>query len=656
MSMSTPIEIHLLGGFVVYLDGARLPFPVRKTAALLAVLALRPGATVSRERLADLLWPRSAPEQARGSLRQALAQLRKALEDADGAVVEAAGDGLRLRPERVEVDAACIEAALEDGSAEALEHACGLFGGDLLDGFAVDEAPFEDWRRIEGQGLRRRAMAAFIDLLQRYCDAGDATSATALGERLLAIEPASESIHQALMRLHLARGALGSAMAQYQRCREALHASLGVPPSAQTEALRQQIRAAPPTAGGSPNETPLLAALPFANLPDDPDQAFFARGFTEDVIRALTRFRSVRIIAAHSSFVAADASSTPREIGERLGARYLLTGSIRRTPQSLRIGADLADARSGHLLWSQHYDLAPSAVLTAQDEIARDVAAALAVRIDSDRLARTAGRPLEHLECYDCWLRGMAELHRGTVDGHERARSLFRRALELDPGFARAHSGLSLTYFNEWSCTAWGRWDLSQREAFEHAQRGAAMDDGDPVTHFVLGRVLLYRREFERAERHLDCAEALNPNDADNLAQLAMSDACLGYPERGIERAGRAMRLNPFHDDWYFAFAGAPYFYAGELEQSIALGLKATEVATDVRAYLAAALAHLGRLDAAHRQRDAFLQLFRSRIAFGREPQPGEAVRWVMLVNPLRRERDRAYLVDGLVRAGLSAP
>jgi tetratricopeptide (TPR) repeat protein len=240
-----------------------------------------------------------------------------------------------------------------------------------------------------------------------------------------------------------------------------------------------------------------------------------------------------------------------------------------------------------------------------------------------------------------------------TPQSHERARVLFRRALEVDGSFARAHSGLSLTYFNEWSCAAWERWDETQREAFEHAQRGTQLDDSDSVTHFVLGRVLLYQREYERAERHLDRAEALNPNDADNLAQLALSEALLGRPEHGIEHAALAMRLNPFHEDWYFAFASMPHFYAHNLVQSIDFGLKATDIATDVHAYLAAAYAHLGRDDDAREHVQAFLEMFRRRISCGRDPRPGEALDWMMLVNPLRREADRAYLEDGLVKAGL---
>lgn len=654
MVSTATFNLRLLGGFAVSRADQPITLAGRKTSALLAILALHPGTVLTRERLCDLLWSRSAPEQARGSLRQALAQLRSALDDDAGDVVESRTNGLRLNPEKVDVDTAQLERALNDGTAEVLESAAQCFNGELLHDFALDETPFDEWRRAEGQRLSRRALAAFGALLEKHCAAGNVAAATALGERMLDIEPTSEPTHQSLMRLHLERGALGSAMAQYERCRETLRAALSVPPSAETETLRRRIRAHPaPASQHAPHPPPLLAALPFINLSDDAQQRYFAAGFTEDVIRELSRFRAVQIMAAHSSFGAADVGGTPREIGERLGVRYLLTGSVRRTVQLLRIGAELIDASDGHVLWSHHYDLAPEAVLSVQDEIARGVATALAVRIDSERLRRAVGKPLDSLEAYDCWLRGVAELHRGTPDSHERARLLFRRALEVDSSFARAHSGLSLTYFNEWSCAAWERWDETQREAFEHAQRGAQLDDSDPVTHFVLGRVLLYQREYERAERHLDRAEALNPNDADNLAQLALSEALLGRPERGIERAALAMRLNPFHEDWYFAFASMPHFYARNLEQAIDLGLKATDIATDVHAYLAAAYAHLGRDDGARKHVQAFLQMFRRRISCGRDPRPGEALDWIMLVNPLRREADRAYLEDGLVKAGL---
>ena len=120
-----------------------------------------------------------------------------------------------------------------------------------------------------------------------------------------------------------------------------------------------------PASQHAPHPPPLLAALPFINLSDDAQQRYFAAGFTEDVIRELSRFRAVQIMAAHSSFGAADVGGTPREIGERLGVRYLLTGSVRRTVQLLRIGAELIDASDGHVLWSHHYDPVSYTHLTA---------------------------------------------------------------------------------------------------------------------------------------------------------------------------------------------------------------------------------------------------------------------------------------------------
>ncbi len=655
--MTKPICIDLLGGFALRRDGEPVVLSTRKAMALLAVLALRPGVVWQRERLAALLWSRSGEAQARGSLRQALAQLKKALDAPDETALEAPAEGLRLVPAHVEVDASALEVALADASIPALERVADLYAGDLLDGFGLDETPFEEWRQKEAALLRSRVQGELGRLLNHHVDAGDYDAAISLGERLLALDPASEDAHQALMRLHLNRGAMGSAMRQFDRCREALHAQLGVAPSAQTEALLRQIRARPDRAASEEADTPpLLAVLPFTNLSDDAAQGYFARGFTEDVIHELSRFRALRIIAAQSSFAAMQAHGAPRETAERLGARYALSGSVRRTARSIRLATELTDTASGHHLWAQRYDIPCEEIFDAQDDIARSVAGALAVRIDAERLKQARHQPLASLHAYDCWLRGVACVRVGTPEGHVEARGLFQRALEADPGFARAYSGLSLTHFNEWTCLAWECWDESERRAFEYAQQGVAIDDTDNVTQFILGRILLYRREFERAERHLARAEMLNPNDADTLAQLALTDAFLGRPERGIDCGRLAMRLNPFHEDWYFLFAAMPHFFGRRLEEAIHLGLSAPNVATDVRAYLASAHAHLGHIDAARQQLALFLRYYRRNITSGREPETGEVARWLMLMNPFKRQTDAAFLLEGLARAGLDVP
>jgi TolB-like protein len=592
--------------------------------------------------------------------------------------IESSGDRIRLSPALVEADTQILELALERGDAESLALAALLYRGDLLDGLALHEAPFEDWLATEQGRLRRRTLQALTGELERRVEGRDVEGALGLGERLLEIDPAAEEVHRALIRLDLDRCVPGSAIRRYERLSAVLAGTLGVAPSAESRALLAEIRAIPARPWSSrssagrnpglspersdparpglphrdPGEPPTVAVLPFADRTPTADRGHLALGFAEELVRALARFRSLRVLATQSSFALAD----PREAGARLGAHYCLAGSLAASGERLRISAELLDTASGHCLWSERREAQAPEVFAAQDEIAGSVAAALAVHIDGDLLRQAARKPPEDLATYDLWLRGLARLRQGTPESLTQARPLFEQALRIDPGFARAYTGLSLSHFNEWSCIAWERWDENERLAYDYAEQGAGLDGADHLTQLVLGRILLYRREFERAERHLARAEALNPNDADMLAQLAYSDACLGDAERGLQRAELARRLNPFHDDWYFAFAAGASLLARRLPETIDLAARAPQSATDMHAYLACAQAHLGRLDDARRHRDAFLALFGRRICPQRRPAPDEPMRWLLRVNPIRLDSDRALLVEGLAKSGLPVP
>jgi DNA-binding SARP family transcriptional activator len=657
MVYDTPLDIRLLGGFTLARGDGRVALPTRKVAALLAVLALRPGESVSRERLCDLLWSRSAPQQSRASLRQALTQLRRTLADGSVDPLETAGDGVSLRPGPANVDADRLQLALAEDTPESLALAVQLYRGDLLDGFALSEGPFEEWRGFEAERLRRITLKALARHLNRLVEALDVEAALDLGERLLELEPAGEEIHQALIRLDIGRCAPGSAVRRYDRLRSILAETLAVAPSPASRALIASIRnGSRPSATTEPQEgaPPLVAVLPFVDRSPDGGQDHLALGFTEEVVRALARFRSLRILAAQTSFALGGTGTAAGQVAAHFGARYCLAGSVSAAGDTLRIGAQLLDAETDQCLWSERYEGGAAEIYVTQDEISRAVAAVLAVRIDDDLLRGTTGKPLESLASYDCWLRGLAALRGGSRESLEQARPLFERALELDPGFARAYTGLSLTHFNEWSCLAWDRWEENERCAYEYAEQGAGMDPSDHMTQFVLGRILLYRREFERAERHLTRAESLNPNDADMLAHLAFSDACLGEADRGSGRGALARRLNPFHDDWYFAFAAGTALLARRLPEVIEFARRAPHAATDMHACLACAFALQGKAAEARHHRDAFLALYQRRICAGAGAGPDAAVRWLLQVNPVRRAQDRDFLLDGLDRAGLS--
>ncbi|MBR0673650.1 BTAD domain-containing putative transcriptional regulator [Neoroseomonas soli] len=641
------LRLGLFGGLAAVLDGQRLRLTTRKAAALLALLGQRPGRPVPRARIAALLWPESGEAAGRTSLRQALALLRRDL--GDGAPQPLPdGDALLLPAERVESDVAAFERALADPA--SLTEAAALHDGEFLAGFDAGSDVFEDWRRDEAARLREGLAAALAAALAR----AEGAAATRLATALLTVEPAAEDAHQALIRAHLAEGALGAAMRQYAKCRQVLRREFGVPPSTTTEALHARIRAPQPPEGDAAGEDrPTLAVLPFTDLSEDPAHGWLAQAFAEDLTAALGRFRALHVIAAASVAAVHEPGAPRAETAARLGARYLLSGSLRRAGSQVRLTAELTDAREGRHLWSQRLDLAVDRLPAIEDEIVAAIAGTLAKRLEQSLVREARLRPAADLRAWECWLRGLFLLRTGEETHAQEAEALFRRALDLDPGFARAEAGLSLVQFNDWSCMAWDRWPDRERGAFEHARRAVALDESDALAHMILGRVFLYRRDFDRADHHLERAETLNPHDADLQTQFALTHCLLGRPEQGRAAAALAVRLNPFHDDWYFAYAAVPAFCLGAYEEALALNDRAPEIATDVEAWRAAALAHLGRTGAAAAALARFRERFRERITFGRAPDPGEAARWLAHVNPFRRPEDLARLMDGARKAGL---
>lgn len=396
-----------------------------------------------------------------------------------------------------------------------------------------------------------------------------------------------------------------------------------------------------------------IALLPFVPDPAAPPGEGYTLAFVHDLCGELARFAPLEVIHPHSSFALAAKGRTPAEVGRALGAGFLAGGRIGRHGDTVRLRAELVEAAGGRTLWRQRYEIAGRELPRLEEEIAGRIAAALAIQIDASRLRRARRREVADLEAYDLWVRGVDRLRGGTLDEDLEARSLFERALAIDPAFARAHVGLSLSYFNDWSCQAWERWDENEARAFEHAREAVSLDEGDPVAHMVLGRVEMYRRDFDRGARHLDLALALNPNDAEVLIQVALSKALLGEGEDGIALAEKAMRLHPLHPDWYYAFAALAHLFARRIDSGLELARRAWGATVDLPAFVAAGQAERGETQAAAENVRLFRRELREKVLFGREPEPGEALRWILHVNPFRRAEDEAWIVQALRKAGL---
>jgi TolB-like protein len=398
--------------------------------------------------------------------------------------------------------------------------------------------------------------------------------------------------------------------------------------------------------------TAVLALLPLENLSDQKEDEILARGFIQDLISEVSRFPMLGVISAQSVFSEDAGNPESPEIVHRLGVDYFMRGSVRRWEKDLRISVQLVNAKTGQHIWAGRYD--SENLPAVQDEIAARIANALAVRVDQAILSSARRRSVKSLKAYECWLRGLDCLQRGTEDSDREGRAFFERAIDIDPDFARAHGGLSLSHFNEWSCQAWEHWEEKEQLAYDHAVRAERLDPDDAMVQVILGRIEQYRRQFDRAEPRFARAFQLAPNDAQILGSLAMSQTFQGNAKLGNEFGKRALELNPLCPGWFYCLLCLPLFALEHYEEALQLGALAPPGSVvDLPAYKAAAYAFLGNTEHAGRCLEEFRHDFRQRISKCSEAGDEELLRWLIHVNPYRRQEDTERFIKGLMLAGL---
>ncbi len=400
-----------------------------------------------------------------------------------------------------------------------------------------------------------------------------------------------------------------------------------------------------------PAAPPSIAVLPFVNLSGDPGQGYFSDGVTEDIITELSRFRPLAVIARTSSFQFRGREMPVQEIGSALKADFIVEGSVRRLGDRVRITGQLIEASTGRHLWAERYDRDAVELFAVQDEVVRSVAYTVATRL-SRELRETARRKRpEDLGAYDCFLRAN-HLMDGSPAEQAEAVVLYERARAIDPGFARAYTGL-----------VWARIMRSfgpmpraasvaiLEEARQLAEQGLGIDPDDARVYFAAGWVCLFRYEFERARFNLDRARELNGNDPMILVTWAWVRACLGEPEQALAAASEAMRLDP----WIHWYPARIEFLAKNYAMAL-VHLDACET-TGPRwsAWRAATLGHLGRLDEARADGQRFVRSTAERWQGAPPPDAGECCAWILDTTPLRLATDRERLRQGLRLAGLPA-
>ena len=351
-------------------------------------------------------------------------------------------------------------------------------------------------------------------------------------------------------------------------------------------------------------DIPSIAVLPFDNMSGDPEQEYFSDGITEDLTTGLSKVSGLFVIARNSAFAYKGKSMKIETVGRELGVRFVLEGSVRKVGDRVRITAQLIDVSTGYHLWAERYDRELEEIFSLQDEVTQRIVTALAVQLTDDETGRVARTHTVSTEAYEYTLRGMEYRNRKTHSANELSREMFRKAVELDPEYAEAYSGLAHAYLMDW-IFGWDRSERALEKAAELANRAIALDPALSTGHALLGHVFLWKKDHYRAVEAMETAIGLDPNDADGYAGLAEVLCWAGNPGEAVDLIKKAMRLNPAYPDVYvWTLAHAQYLTRryGEAVQSFREMLHRSPDFQSARIYLIAIDVEQGRIEQAREQ------------------------------------------------------
>jgi TolB-like protein/DNA-binding SARP family transcriptional activator/Flp pilus assembly protein TadD len=600
-----PVWLRLFGTFSLILpDGHDLPITSKKNRALLAILALSPGGQAKRDRLCELLWGDRGDEQARSSLRQSFAVMRKELGEAEPLVLQTREDIILLRIPGVNVDTVEFLGLSKLSDAASLRKASELYSGEFLADTSVRDPAFEDWLAAARRRLENQAIGVF----EKLTELETGQDLISIAKRLVELDPLRESSHRTLMDAYYKVGENGLALRQYEICKNLLKTELDVEPARQTQELKQKIAEKPTVlkaaAKDIENVPPIsnttnrysIAVLPFINLSGDPGQDYFSDGITEDINTELSRYHSLSVVARNSSFQFRGPGVDLSDVRRVLEVRYIVNGSIQKAGARVRVTAQLIDAETGSQLWTERYDRTISDVFAVQDEVVQTIVSTLEGRLAASGAARVRAKPTTSWVAYDYFLQGRDLSNRYKI---AEADEFLARAVELDPGYVQAHAWRASTLVAKY----WYDWNPETlQQAVVCAEQALSLDDSDAWSHQAMGFVSLYTNKLSLAGMHFERAMNLNPNDVNIAADYANWLCYMGRLEEALRYLDMAMQRNPFPPSWMWEIRGTVLLQSKRYEEAISALHKMHIVNYFTHALLAAAYAFAGQAENAGRE------------------------------------------------------
>jgi TolB-like protein len=393
---------------------------------------------------------------------------------------------------------------------------------------------------------------------------------------------------------------------------------------------------------------PSLAVLPFLNLSRDAEQDYLADGMVEDIITALSRFKSFAVIARNSSFVYKSRAADVGQVARELGVRYVLQGSVRRAGDRLRITAQLVDGTSGAHIWADKFDGVVKNVFNVQDRITESVVEVIEPQIRRSEIERSRRKPPENLDAYDLYLRALSRIYKHRPDDNAEGYAQIIRAIALEPDYGPfLTSGVFALQYR--IAAGWPPLTSDDRTAcLDLARRALANADDDATVLAVCGNALVQvDRDYDRGLQVLANAIEANPNNQTALFFAAIAKLHCGSLEESLEHSRRVIQMSPGDPmaHWTMAAIAHANMALGNYQEALKAAERSLAVNPDYDpAYwmLIAANAHLGRMKEARHWLTKFRAL-----------SPGTTIARIREGQPAKDPSRMAAILDGLRLAGL---
>lgn len=317
-----------------------------------------------------------------------------------------------------------------------------------------------------------------------------------------------------------------------------------------------------------------LAVLPFDNLNNDDKSNVFTDGITEDIITHLSKIQNLQVISRASAMHYKNTEKSIQEIANELDVNYILEGSVRIDNNQVRINANLVDAARDKNLWAENYDNTLIEIFKIQSDVSRDIASALQIRLSDKEELRIDNAPTKNTKAYKAFKEGQMFLHRGggKVEELIKAEDLFKKAIEYDPEFCRAHVGIAETYLEY---IFWGRGSTREmlKLASTSALKALAINSNDGGVYGALGAISYYKYEKETAIRHLNKAIEINPSYVSAYNKLGWIYVFEGNMKLMEENFNKVFKLDPLSTKYIGDMIQA-YYFLNEYQKGIDLADK----------------------------------------------------------------------------------